>query len=238
MMPGRAGFTLIELLVVISIMAVLASFTLVVVGQIKVHEYRSIAGAEMAQIEGALDSYKAKYGVYPPSNANPPGTYSFPQTNSLFPPLYYELCGVTNKTVGSTAYFVTLDNVAWIKATDVPKVFGVAAFINCSKGSGDDLTPAQNFLLELKQNRIGSVSENGVNFSNLITTVGGPDTRYNPLNQTGQPGEPPYPNPYRYVYPGVHNPAGYDLWVDLVIRGKTNVICNWQNGVTYDNTLP
>jgi hypothetical protein len=35
-------------------------------------------------------------------------------------------------------------------------------------------------------------------------------------------------NPWRYnsSHP-TNNTGGYDLWVDLVIRGKTNRVCNW-----------
>jgi hypothetical protein len=37
-------------------------------------------------------------------------------------------------------------------------------------------------------------------------------------------------NPWRYnsVSP-VNNPKSYDLWVDILIGGKTNRICNWSD---------
>ncbi len=36
-------------------------------------------------------------------------------------------------------------------------------------------------------------------------------------------------NPFRYIYPGTNNPTSYDLWIDLRISGKTNLICNWSH---------
>jgi hypothetical protein len=45
-------------------------------------------------------------------------------------------------------------------------------------------------------------------------------------------------NPFRYVYPGVNNPGGYDLWVQLSIYGKTYLICNWSRVVKQNSPLP
>jgi prepilin-type N-terminal cleavage/methylation domain-containing protein len=216
------GFTLIELLVVIAIMAILASFTMAVLHGISSTKYRSIAGAELGQIENALEDYKAKYGAYPPSNPNPRGI--------TLPPLYYELCGVTN----NGTYFITLDNSAQIPVTQVPTALGVGGFVNCSKGSGEDATPAKNFLQGLKQNRIGSVVapiSGGIAVSNLVTSVGGPDLSYTPLGIQNV-------NPFRYIYPGTNNPASYDLYVQIVISGQTNLICNWSKEVIKNSPLP
>ena len=92
---------------------------------------------------------------------------------------------------------------------------------------------AQNFLLGLKANRIGSVTNaGGVLISNLITSVRGPDATYMPL------GRYPDVNPFRYIYPGTNNPSSYDLWVQLVISGKTNLICNWNTKVIINSPLP
>ena len=227
--PGHVhAFTLIELLTVIAIMAVIAGFTLVVVGRIKRTEYIGIATAEMTQIVKALDDYKAKYGTYPPSNANLPGTYApWPMTNSLFPQLYYELCGVTNN---GTVY-TTLDGSAQINVADVQKAFGVGGFINCSKGSGDDITPARNFLLGLRQHQIVVVSNNTILVSLIATSVRGPDLNYQPLRAQDM-------NPFRYVYPGINNPDSYDLYVQLVISGKSNLVCNWTKQVIVNSPLP
>ncbi len=52
--------------------------------------------AEMAQLETAIDSYKAAYGFYPPSNPlyNPTNVTTY--EGHLINPLYYELLGTTN----------------------------------------------------------------------------------------------------------------------------------------------
>jgi len=229
---NRAAFTLIELLVVISIMAVLAGFTLVVLGGIKKRQYLNTASAELNQIATALDNYKNKYGVYPPANANPGGTYAPPADRSILSQLYYELSGTTN----NGTYFITLDGASQILVSspgnDVNKAYDVGGFINCSKGSGEDAQAARNFLPSLKPNRINQfVTNNGVQTTVLVTSVGGPDPAYKPLGASGL-------NPFRYAYPGTNNPGSYDLWVQLVINGKTNLICNWNKQVLINSPLP
>ena len=57
------------------------------------------------------------------------------------------------------------------------------------------------------------------------------DDAYQPLKAPGL-------NPFRYVYPGVNNPSSYDLWVQLVIGGKTNLVCNWSRQVQINSPLP
>ena len=223
----RAGFTLIELLVVIAIMAIIAGFTLVVVSGIKKTEYISMATGELKQIETALESYKAKYGVYPPSNANPTGTYAAPLTNSLYPQLYYELGGVSH----NGTFYTTLDGASQIQNANVQAAFGVGGFVNCSRGGGDEAAPAQAVLSGLRQNQFASVTDNGVTVNLIVTAVRGPDLSYKPLGVQDV-------NPFRYVYPGVNNPNSYDLWVQLVIKGKTNLICNWSTTVIINSPLP
>jgi prepilin-type N-terminal cleavage/methylation domain-containing protein len=230
---ARGGFTLIELLVVISIMAILAAFTVSVLHGVAVTKYRNQARAEMHELEAALEAYKAQCGVYPPGNANPQGTYSPPpgqiQTNTTLPQLYYELCGVSPDSTGTV--FTNLDGSAKITSQQALAAFGVGGFVNCTKGSGDDAVPARNFLLGLKQTRIGSVTDNGVLISNIITSVRGPDVSYKPLGVADV-------NPFRYLNPGINNPKTYDLWVELVISGKTNLICNWNNAAIINSGLP
>lgn len=224
-----AAFTLIELLVVISIMGILAAMTITVMRSIKEQQYKKAAAAEMLQIETALDNYKAKYGVYPPGNQNAGGPGYSP---ALLNQLFYELSGTTNGPVGGVNTFVTLDGSASIARANVSTAFGVGGFINCSKGSGEDDSKAKNFLSNLKASQINEyVTNNGVRTTVLVTSVGGPDANYRPLNAEGL-------NPFRYVYPGTNNPGSYDLWVQLVIKGKTNLICNWSKQVIVNSPLP
>jgi prepilin-type N-terminal cleavage/methylation domain-containing protein len=217
------AFTLIELLVVISIIGVLAGLTISVLGPMKRSQYIKTASAEMAFIETALDNYKAKYGAYPPANAN----------NALLPQLYYELAGTST----NAGYFVTLDGSSSIPAGTVKPYYGVGGFVNCTRGNGEDDAKAKNFLVNIRQNQVYANWTNivgGAPTTILITSVGGPDDNYHPLNPALNLG----PNPFRYAYPGTNNPNGYDLWVQLQISGKKYLVCNWSRSAVVNSPLP
>jgi prepilin-type N-terminal cleavage/methylation domain-containing protein len=217
--PLFRAFTLIELLVVISIIGVLAAFTIPVAHMVKRYQYISQTQAEMGKLESAIDGYKSTYSFYPPGNPNDPKV----------PPLYYELLGTTNNGVN----YVTLDSSAIpIPVASVSTAFGVGGFVNCSKGSGEDATPAKNFLSGLKPQQYGTISNNLVAVTILLGSAGGPDQNDTyPFGATGM-------NPWRYVSPGVKNPDSYDLWMQLVIGGKTNLVCNWSKQVQFNQPLP
>lgn len=225
-----AAFTLIELLTVMTIIGVLAAFLFPVVGGIKRQQYIRNAQAEMEQLETAIDRYKAAYGFYPPDNQHNPA-------NPLVNQLYFELLGTTN-TGGSSPVFQSLDDpTIQLPQSAVTNIFGVSGFMNCSKtGSAEDVRAAQNFLPGLKPNQISSYtnSSDTHSFKILITAVGGPDTTYLPLG-AGAIGI----NPWRYNSSNpTNNPGAYDLWVQLSIGGKTNLICNWNNKVQFNSPLP
>jgi prepilin-type N-terminal cleavage/methylation domain-containing protein len=215
---GRA-FTLIELLVVITIIAILAAFTVPVLSAVKRRQYISHTQAELGQLTAAIDSYKAAYGFYPPGNG----------TNGMINQLYFELEGTTN----NGTIYTTLDGSTQIKVTDVTAAFpSVAGFVNCNKpGASEDSQPARNFMSELKPNQTATDTNNFVGITILIASVGGPDSTYQPLGASGL-------NPWRYVSPGVNNPTSYDLWIQLVIGGRTNLVCNWSKEVQINNPLP
>ncbi len=227
------AFTLIELLVVIAIIGVLAAFTLPVLRSVKRQQYIRTATAELGQLETALENFKAKYGVYPPENQNSPNLSATPPYYpALFNQLDYELSGTTV----SGGNFVTLDGSSApipvnSPGKDVQAAYGVGGFVNCTKGGGEEGTIAQNFISGLSPKEINSTSNNTVLTTILVTSVGGPDDTYKPLGVSGL-------NPFRYRYPGVNNPGSYDLWVQLVINGQTNLICNWSRQVQINSALP
>ena len=219
------AFTLIELLVVISVIAVLAAFTIPVLKGVKRNQYLKQTQAQMAQLETAIESYKAAYGFYPPSAFDP-----------LKNQLYYELTGTTNVSPNNPT-FASLDNpdLPYLTAAMISTAFGggVSGFINCNKpGSSEDTTSAKDFLTDLNSNQIHqNYTNNGVPITLLIGSAGGPDLAYQPL---GVPGV----NPWRYRYPGTNNPTSYDLWMQLRIAGTTNLICNWTKQVEINSPLP
>jgi prepilin-type N-terminal cleavage/methylation domain-containing protein len=222
---SRQAFTLVELLVVISIISVLAAFTVVSVGTISKNRKISTARGELNQIISALENYKAKYGTYPPGNN---GSYTAPVVGAMLNQLYYELSGTTQNGVN----FTTLDGASQIPVGSVTTAFKVGGFVNCTKGSGEDAAVAKNFLSGLSSKQyLYPVSNNFVPTTILITSVGGPDDNYKPLGASGI-------NPIRYKFPGVNNPASYDLWVQLVISGKTNLVCNWSKSVQINTPNP
>jgi prepilin-type N-terminal cleavage/methylation domain-containing protein len=216
--PARRAFTLIELLVVIAIIGVLAALILPVANSVGRVKKIDTAQAELQKLESALENYKAKYGTYPPSSGN------LVVTNALF----YELSGVTNDSIN----YIPLDGSASVTAAAFSTEFNVGGVVNSSKGGGDETVYAKDFLPGLKANQIASITNGGGStYFYLVTSVGGPDLNYQPLSGTSG-------NPFRYLYPGVNNPGSYDLWVQLVIVGKTNLVSNWSQQTIRNSPLP
>ena len=219
------AFTLIELLVVIAIIAILAAFLIPVAGAVKRQTYLNTARGEMAQIETAIESYKAARGFYPPDN---PGN---PLTNQL----YYELTGTT-ATPGNPPSYQTYDGIQTLTSVNLNDAFGpnVSGFLNTTKpGAGEDSLPAKNFIGDVKPKEKGSITgANNVSITNLVTSVGGPDGSYRPLGIQGV-------NPWRYVSSNPANNHGrFDLWVQLKIGNKTNLVCNWSGKAQINTQWP
>jgi prepilin-type N-terminal cleavage/methylation domain-containing protein len=245
------AFTLIELLTVMAIIGILAAFTLSVMGKLKRQQYIKNAQAELGQLETAIDRYKAAYGFYPPDN--PCGSLVNQLRGPLVNQLYFELLGTTNVTPVANPpnppkYQSLDDPTMQLQAPgDFVNAFGsdakgnncVSGFMNCNKpGSGEDARAAQNFLPGLKPNQVvvftNNFPGNMVPIKLLITAVGGPDSTYNPLGPNA-----PGINPWRYNSSNpTNNPGAYDLWVQLSIGGKTNLVCNWSKQVQLNSPLP
>jgi prepilin-type N-terminal cleavage/methylation domain-containing protein len=208
------GFTLIELLVVFAVIAVIAGLVMYVFNSGEKKSIIQEAQSERDQLVTAIDSYHARYGFYPPFN----GTASLP-------PLYYELIGTTTNASSTGTSFTTLDNASTVNASTVQSVFGIGAFMNCTKGSGEDSTVAQTFLPGLKP---GQIANNGV--VDVIVTAATSDPGYLPMpGFTSLSGRAA--NPWCYACPGTNNPNSYDLWLQLAVGGKTYLVCNWAKNV-------
>lgn len=231
-----SAFTLIEIITVIAVIAIIAALLMPAMNMVEKHSIIQHAQGERDQLITAIDRYHAKYGFYPPGNAAATSANLFP---ALTNQLYYELVGTTN--IGSTGSpnFLTLDNRCTNTggaSGSIQQFFGVSGIMNCSRGNSEDAVPAQSFLPALKASQMAVLTVGGNSVIVLSTSANG-DSTYQPLpGVTTLAGYTA--NPWRYVYPGVNNPKSYDLWLQIQVGGKTNLICNWKDQPSYNNSLP
>jgi prepilin-type N-terminal cleavage/methylation domain-containing protein len=215
----EAAFTLIELIVVIAIIGLIAAMVLPIAGAVNAKKQIAVAQTQLAAIEGAIQDYKTARGFYPPDNPNNPVTNQ----------LYFELMGTTNNGIGKVPdTWVTMDGSAKIGTTTTPnisQIFGVSGFANTSthSHSDDSTAAAQTFIKNLTPKEVGLLDPNNQDIKLLICAVNWPQDKTPfpiPTN--------PSLNPFRYVstHP-TNNTSSYDLWVDVIIKGKTNRISNW-----------
>ena len=202
------AFTLVEMLVVISVIAVLAALLFPAFTAVKNKMTITKAKAELKQMAMFIDTYKSKKGYYPPDNNG--------VVNPTMTSLYYELSGVKNTPLG----FQTFDGATTISVAVCSANFGRDGILNCSKVTSEDGgQPATEFIKQLKPNQYATLPS-GVRV--LTSSVNWPADRGDVI-----PGVT-LVNPWRYVSSGpTNNHDSYDLWVDIVIRGKTNRISNW-----------
>jgi prepilin-type N-terminal cleavage/methylation domain-containing protein len=239
-----AAFTLVELLVVIAAIGILAAMLMPVMNHVAIHAVIQRAQSERAQLETAIQNYYSDRGFYPPGNPLASAQNLRP---ALTNQLYYELEGTTTngRSVVSAirgVSFTTLDNASTVTVSPtVQSAFHVTGFMNYTKGNAEDSRPAKNYLPGLPAARLatnsippGYLSEDS--FIVLVTAANS-DPNYKPLpgivTLTGRNA-----NPWRYLCPGVHNPNSYDLWIQIFVGGKTNLICNWKSDPEVNPTLP
>jgi prepilin-type N-terminal cleavage/methylation domain-containing protein len=215
----RTAFTLIELLIVIAILAILAAMIIPVVGAVNRNKQIKTAQTQLQALAVAIDSYKTKLGFFPPDNTN----------NVVTNQLYFELMGTTNRVTANVPdLWVTLDGSAQIGTSTSPNitdVFSVKGIANSTRHahSDDNASSASSFLNNLTPNQIGLIDPANPDIKILVCTVTWPAEKTPPPIQKN-----PVLNPFRYVssHP-TNNTGSYDLWVDIVIGGKTNRVCNW-----------
>jgi len=226
-----AAFTLIEVLVVIAVIGIIAALILPAAGGIKASMMRKKAQSELSQVVLAIEAYKDKYGHYPPDV--PAASPKWPWVNQL----YYELMGT--KLVNGE--IETLDGSSRIADTDTAfsGVYGMLAgrpairgFLNCTRtANADDAPAAKTFLAQIKPTQYGETTP-GSGIRLLTCSVQWP------LNHTFQPVSGNHGlNPWRYVSSNpTNNPGAFDLWVDILVGGKTNRISNWSKSPQIVNT--
>ena len=198
----RRGFTLIELLVVIAIIGILTALLVNGLSRVTLKAVKSVAVAEQAEMVSAIQEYHDRLGFYPPDNPNDPAMN----------PLWFELSGTTNNGV----IYVTLDASGQISVTEINAKFNRQGFANSgTRAHSTDESPAPiSFLSSLKARQVGVPDPTQPLIKILSCSAGAP------------PGT--NLNPWHYVSSNpTHNPGSYDLWVDLVVGGKTYQVNNW-----------
>ena len=211
----RSGaFTLIELLVVIAVIGVLAALILPVAASLRNNATKGKVQAELQQIVTAIDAYKEKLGFYPPESA-------FSAATNV---LYYELLGTTNFGRGAVTTFVTLNGSPPITSIQARQVFGNDGFVNCNRaGNADDAPVAKAFLSQLRPAQWAEIVQGATTFRLLTCSV-----RWKPDDSI---------NPWHYrAASATNNPGGYDLWVNVLIGGRTNRFSNWSKQPQIVNT--
>ena len=192
----------------------------------------------------AIEIYQSKRGQYPPDNHYPNGTGN-PYVNQL----YYELAGTTNNNGG---YYQTIDGrMSYATAAAIHGILspsfapsaGVSGFANSmAGGSVEEGSTVVNCLKGTWRSDQIADTMKPFSFKVLVGSVPLPSGL--PLKQW--PNLPPNPTPYpgsaqivnsptapwycawRYNSSSpTNNPASYDLWIDVIIDGKTNRFSNW-----------
>ena len=200
---GGAGFTLIELLVVISIMTLLAGLIIALARYASDQKKISRVTADLAKWAMMIGNYHDKLGYYPPSNpSNPYGP--------AVTPLFYELAGTL--LTGTT--YATLTTQDTIEKNVVQSAFGLNGLANSATEPGESTSFGRN----IQAGDLIDVTLPGLNGPIKLPRV--------PVS-----GPPPYGSTNTWHYNSVkpeHNPNSYDLWAELLIGGKTNIIGNWK----------
>ena len=202
----RAGaFTLIELLVVIAIIGIIATLVLGLAGRAATARKINRVKTELAELETAIDFYHDKKGFYPPSN----GDTNNVVTNQLF----YELTG----TVYKDGDFQTVNGSEQINDSKLD-IFKTKGFANSSMVA--DRSEVKNFFPTMRSSQYADIDPGNDIVKVMVVPVEGPDD----INVNGKK-----INPWRYnASTPTHNPDSYDLWAEILIAGKTNVIGNWK----------
>lgn len=222
---AAAGFTLIELLVVISVIAVLAGLLVGLAPQATARIRESRTRAELQKLVTGIEAYKARFGVYPPDHVTGRLADGTPVVDPVINPLFYELTGVMVVRQGAEGYFVPVADSDQVQArlfpTQLEAVFGRDGFVNAQLTNG----VRRLFRMDFKESQHAEISSSP-DIEVLVAPVPWPPNSGFPPPIASRPRL----NPWRYNSSNpVHNPGSYDLWAEIIVRGRKEIIGNWRN---------
>jgi prepilin-type N-terminal cleavage/methylation domain-containing protein len=214
--PSASAFTLVEMLVVIAVIVLLAAMLFPIMSAVGMAKLKARTRTQLSQLQTAILYYHTSLGYYPPDN---PGIWA---TNQL----YYELVGTRMTNENGSDVFYTLDGRSRVAASVLPNAFGsgskITGFMNCTRGSGSDEASARakNCLPNgLRPDQYDTFTN--ASAGSIVTLLG---TAYDGPIMFGKV------SPWRYNSSSpTNNPGSFDLWVDILIGGKTNRFCNWNS---------
>jgi prepilin-type N-terminal cleavage/methylation domain-containing protein len=220
---NRKAFTLVEMLVVIAVIGILAAMIIPAAGSANAKMALRRAEADRSQLETAIDNYKSKRGVYPPDNA-----YG---TNAAMTPLFFELAGTVYTNTPPASFFRMHGTEASSQA-NIQTACGIGGFFNSAyvadRNNNVQLQQAdvRDFLEKLDSTKYLAIT-NKVGVRAVSNVVFGLPSE-GPLMLAGTTTGVRI-NPWRYVSNNpTNNPGSYDLWIDIIIQGKTNRVSNWK----------
>lgn len=219
--PGKQGFTLIELLMVISVIGILASLTVGLVGLASRKNFEGAIQAQLNQYVTAIDSYKADFGFVPPDNRVAKG-----RVNAVTNQLYYELSGTILRDPQNDETFYVKDAQYSITKNVANDYFRATGFAN----AGQDAARVKGYLTGVKASQYGEIYPgSGVQVLKLPKDWRAGDVGIRPVGGNLVGGKPNLINPWRYDASSTnrHNRNGYDLWAEIIVKGQTNIIGNF-----------
>ena len=230
------AFTLIELLTVISIIGIIAGLLVGLAPLASRRMKETKVRAEMQEIIMLIDSYKAKYGVYPPDGLKYVSNVEI--GSDAIHPLFYELSGVVAYVPmlmgkpDAPGYYISPNRNEILTSADAQALFNKDGIVNSTPA--DVTTPtidaspnARAHLLRhsFKTSQFANYTTNGHTATLLLVGVPWPANDPNqPL-----PGNPGL-NPWHYVSSRpLQNPNSYDLWATIKAGKQIVTIGNWKN---------
>src|SRR5688572_16465846 len=225
-LPRRVrGFSLIEMLMVIAVIGILAVILLGALPAMTESRARTGVRGELRNVVTATEAYKDKRGLYPPDN--PDNASPAAAANAIAqPPLFYELVGTR---VSNDTFYPLNGSPNQLTPLQIRNYFGADGFMN----SSPEASEVKNFYTAGKTNVHYVVSPFATgNDRPLVLRAPGKGPRNPAVPATEEL------NTWRYIVAKprkrqndrnpTNNPATYDLWAEVMIRGRTNVFGNWK----------